>query len=345
AALMPSVLTRHPIYLAVSLGLIAVTYQRLARHTPTAAAWGSFARLSMIFVLFTLVANSVLGGIGETTLFELPGWRWYGARGEVLFQLGGPVTLESLVAGLTTAVALLAVIFALATFNSLADHYQLLRSLPSFLYQAATVVSIALTFLPQLVRAQREIREAHALRGHRIHGLRDLLPLVVTLLAEGLDRAMSLAESMEARGFSGPPRDPRAQRRSRLQIAFGLGLMLTGFIARDLRLDDVPGGWLAAAGGLTLTATIWRLGRGVHRSRYRHQLWRWRDTVLTLCSLASLTALSGLYLVDGALFFFQPFPRITWPSFDPRVVVPMLLLLTPIALPGRPRVAREDAGR
>lgn len=326
-ALLPSVLTRHPLYLLSSLLLVAWVHLRLGKLSPTAGAWSGFARLALVFLFFTLAVNVLLGGRGSTVLVQLPAWRWTADDGRVLFQLGGAITAESLVEGLISALALLSVIYALATFNALADHSQLLRDLPAFLYQGATVVSIALTFLPQLVASQRQIRQAHALRGQHIRSLRDLLPLLVTLLAEGLDRAMSLAESMEARGFSGPPRSPGLRRVLRGGIAIGLGLLLAGSALHGLRR---PGGLpLLVAGGAVLAGVVWRLGRDVQRSRYRRRRWRSVDTALVSLALLSVGALLGLYFQRRSLFFYQAWPALRWPGWDPRA----LLALLPIAAP------------
>ena len=66
------------------------------------------------------------------------------------------------------------------------------------------VTSIAITFVPQTVTRFTEIREAQALRGHRVRRIGDLLPLIIPLLAGGMERSMDLAEAMEARGYGRP---------------------------------------------------------------------------------------------------------------------------------------------
>lgn len=343
AALLPSVLTRNPFYLLCSLLLVAAVHRRLGKLSPTAGAWSGFARLAVIFLLFTLAVNVVLGGRGATVLVELPAWRWIGSDGRVLFQLGGAITAESLTEGVISALALLSVIYALAAFNALADHSQLLRDLPTFLYQGATVVSIALTFLPQLVVSQRQIRQAHALRGQHIRGLRDLLPLLVTLLAEGLDRAMSLAESMEARGFSGPPRAPRLRRLLRVGIAVGLGLLLAGSVLHGLRRSG--GLALLVAGGSVLALTVWRLGRDIQRSRYRRRRWRAVDSALVALALLSGGSLLGLYLRQRGLFHYQAWPAVQWPGWDLRIVLALLPIAGPMVLYRQPnRSLAESAG-
>jgi energy-coupling factor transport system permease protein len=337
AALFPAVLTRNPLYLLLCFSLLVLVHQRLAHHAPAASAWGGLLRLSLVFVLFTLVFNMLLGGYGETVLFKLPAWRVLGEGEQVLFQLGGPVTLESLVFGLSTAVVLTIMLLALSTFNTLVDHYQLLRGLPGFLVQAATIVSIAFTFIPQLFQAQKEMREALALRGHRVRGFRDLMPLLLNLVAEGLERAMALAESMEARGFSGPALSPRAQWIPRALIALALGLGLGGFLLREIEQHALLGLFLLAMGATVLTSTLWYLGRRTERSRYRRQTWHRRDSALVILSLLAVIALSGLYGFAPERFAFNLLPRVGWPPFDPWVAAPVLLLTAPMFLLPRRR--------
>ena len=329
---LPGLLTRNPFYLLLSLGLLGFVHHRLARRSPTTAAWGSVLRLSLFFVLFTLAFNLLLGGYGETTLFELPAWKVEGEGGRTVFQIGGAVTLESLLYGLTTALVLTVMLVAVSIFNALVDHYQLLRGLPRVLYQAATVVSIAITFVPELFRAQKEIREALALRGHRFRGFRDLLPLLLNLVAEALERAMALAESMEARGFSGPPLSSGERRGPRIAVALGLAIVLAGWLLKGLWERPVLGFLLICGGCALLALTLWHLGRRVERSRHRRQIWQHRDRALALVSTLAVVWWLGLFGFERSLFAFHLLPRVAWPPFEPQVALPLFLILSPVLL-------------
>lgn len=346
AATLPSLLTSNPTYLGVALVLVGWTHRRVAGRSRTAAAWGSFARFALFFVVFTLAFNVLVGGTGDTVLFELPAWRVTGEQGVTLFQIGGAVTLESVVFGLIRAAALLLVIFALATFNALADHSQLLRGLPRWLDQAATVLSIAVTFMPQVVAAQKDIREAQALRGHRLRKMRDFMPLVLVLLAEALERAIGMAESMEARGYSGPVL-PRSRRHlPRQLIAAGLLLLVAGAVAGDLRVAGEGAVWPSAAmvlGAILTGVALAIVGRRGGRTRYRRELWRPRDSGLTATSVLAAAVLLGLYLYDRAPFFYPVFPRLQAPSVDAAILVPLVAILAPIAFLPRPPAEPAEA--
>lgn len=354
AAMLPSLLTSNPVHLAFAFGLVLWNHRQVAGRSPDARAWGSFAGFALFFVVFTLIFNVLMGGAGTTVLMELPAYKIFDDDGSVLFQIGGDVTLESLVFALIRALALLSVIYALATFNTLVDHYQLLRALPRQLSQAATVVSIAVTFMPQLVEAQKDVRQALALRGRPVRALRDAVPMILILLSEALERAMGLAESMEARGYSGPP-DPAGGRPARWAVTLGLLSIGVGTIAGDLGLElfgtpwDGPGQRTLLVGlGTAAILGAWNhLGRRrAVRTRYRREPWRRRDAVLVALSAAAGTVLISLFLLDREAFFFPVFPTLKRPSADFRLLLPMLALLGPsLLLPEPTRAAASPEPR
>jgi energy-coupling factor transport system permease protein len=229
AAGVAALLTRNPLYLtliALAAGVVW-TAQRHAAQTPLVAGRG-LARLALTALTFSVVLNMLFSHSGRTVLIRLPA---------VLPYIGGPITLEAAVYGLTTGLAILALLLVALAFNAAVDPAQMLRYLPGFLYSAGLVVSIALTFAPQTKRALDEIREAQQVRGHRPRGLRDLPPLVVPLVTTGLENAIGLAEAMAARGFGHTAPQSAAQPRSRM----GAALAALGLFPDRLRLSANSG--------------------------------------------------------------------------------------------------------
>ena len=338
AALLAAMLTKNPFYLLLVLLAVGLTYQRLKEQWASHQAWGSFLKIGVVLVLFSLAFNLLFTNAGATVLFTLPEVRWEtnSPTGEAAaFQLGGKVTLESLAFGLSAGLALLAMLVIFATFNVLVDYYQLLRYVPNFLYQSAIVMSIAITFIPQLMLAQREIREAQALRGHRFRRLRDLLPLFVTLLAEGLERSITLAESMEARGFARQTTTTARAVSTGLPgkglVALALALLAGGVFAQRYFPNPLPGRLALFSGGLLLVGLLWFMGRTVRRSRYRRELWRRKDTLVALTSGLISLVLAATWLAARSAFIFYPYPRFSWPPFDPLIGLLLLLLAAPVA--------------
>jgi energy-coupling factor transport system permease protein len=355
AALAPPLLTRNPIYLAAALAAIGAVYLALGRGGPgtAAAGWGAFLRLGLIVVAVSTLIQPLVVHQGATLLFTLPSWTWTAeALGRTLgtIEIGGRVTLESVVYGAGRGLALLAVLLAFAAFNARVDPYQLLRRVPRFLYRSGIVLSIALAFVPQMLAAQREIREAQALRGHRFRGVRDLVPLLVALLAEGLERSIDLAESMEARGFgAGSPtaggagadgRPPLSVNALHAALATALALLLAGAGVRAF-YPGAAAGWLAlAAGALLLAASLAAVGRRVRRSRFRREPWRRRDTALAACSIAAFAAFAAAWLIGRPTLLFYPYPLLPAPPFHPALGIALALLAAP-ALAAR--IGRGDA--
>ncbi len=165
-----------------------------AGQSRKAESWGVFLRFGLSVWLIALFFNLLFAHAGNMVLFVLPrNWPF----------IGGPITLEALLYGLANGANLFAVLLVFATFNLGMEVHRLLRWLPAGLYQAGLIVSIALAFIPQLISSLREIREAQLLRGHKFRAIRDWIPLFVPLLTTALERSLTLAESMEARGFGG----------------------------------------------------------------------------------------------------------------------------------------------
>ncbi|MFZ5917603.1 MAG: energy-coupling factor transporter transmembrane component T [Chloroflexota bacterium] len=320
-------ITQHPLYLALTLTGVWLVYQTVRRCSPEAAVWGSLVKLALFVWLFTVPFNALAVHVGQMVLFRLPtDWP----------IVGGAITLEAIVYGLLNGLKLITLLLVFAVFNTGVDHYRLLRLTPAFLYQVGVITSIAVTFVPQMIAAGQEIREAQTIRGHRFRGLRDLLPLFVPLLTGGLERAMGLAESMESRGFGGNVRAVSSQEELLIKLGTLLALLLAlggvfwyGYFAPN----RTPGAALMGIGAVLLIAIFWRLSRRVARTRYRRGVWRWRDTALALSSLALGAGLLATRLAGGNLLSYSPYPpHPLLPSFNTVVGLLMLLVAAPALL-------------
>lgn len=327
AAVVPVLATRHPGYLAVTLAVTVAVHRALSRGRPATASWDTLLVLGLGLVLLTVLVPPLLVHWGETVLFTLPALSLPLPGVSDQPVLGGPVTLESLAYGISTGLGLMCLLVVFATFNTAADAYRLLRALPRSLARSGVVLSIAVTFVPQMMVAQKEIREAQALRGHRFRKLRDLAPLFVTLLAEGLERSITLAESMEARGFSRPGGKEGTSGRLGLLLAFGL--LVAGAVVRTWLPDRWWGDALLLLGVAALLVALSRLGRKAPRTRLRPASWSRRDSLLAVASALSLTLVLAVRGTGGGDLGWYPYPRVELPELDPLVLLGLLLLLVP----------------
>jgi energy-coupling factor transport system permease protein len=342
-------LTRNPFYLGLALCAVLVVNAWLDRSVvaadrsadgaegrddggpdPDPVRRGRGALLRLVLGLLVVVAlfKWLSLHVGATVLFRLP---------EEWPLIGGPITLEALVFCGLDALSLVATLAVFAVFSAGADYYALLRSVPPFMHQVGLVVSIAITFVPQTVTRFAEIREAQALRGHRVRRAGDLLPLVMPLLAGGMERSMNLAEAMEARGFSAPAGTRHARGLPPVAVqcglVLGLGLVLVG-AALPVLWADVPwAGWAALWAGLLLVgATLWAAGRGTGRTRYRRAVWKDVDTALVVVSLAVVGMLLAYRLTAPAELVYDPLARLRVyaPGFDPLLAAAFAALAAPV---------------
>ena len=171
-AVLALTLAPGPPYALLALLATALVAAAWGRSAPDGRPYALFARLGA-FVLLGYVIFSVItvgGARGQTVLLRMPAVWLPDALGGVV--LGGPVTGEALALGASRGLVVWALLAAFGAFNALVNHYRLLRLAPRSLFHAGLAVTIAVTFVPHLVRAGAEIREAQRARGHRFRGVR-----------------------------------------------------------------------------------------------------------------------------------------------------------------------------
>jgi energy-coupling factor transport system permease protein len=327
AAAVPAFALKNPLYLGLVLGAAWIVYAALGRTSPIGSSWGGFVKIGLFFLVLAVPFNALSIHAGQLVLFHLPA-NWP--------IVGGAITLEAILAGAVNGLSLFTILLVFAAFNAVVDHYQLLRATPAFLFQAGVVVSIAITFVPQMVLSGKEIREAQRIRGHRFRGHRDLLPLVIPLLANALERAIQLAETMEARGFGSAVRPASPRRAGLIQwgmLAALLGLLAGLFVVTYFPAGSLWGWTLAALGAAGLLAIFWLQGRGVQRSRYRRDHWTSRDTAISAAGIVVLAAVVVARLTVPETLAYSPFPPYPLlPPFNPSVGTSLLLLTLPALL-------------
>jgi energy-coupling factor transport system permease protein len=327
AAALPVMLSQNPLYLSIVCVAAGIVYAVIRQRSPLAQSWGSFLKLGLTLIILTAPFNALIVHAGRLVLFTLPrAWP----------LVGGPITVEAAIFGATKALSLFTLLLLFTVFNCTVDQARLLRWTPAFLFEAGLVTSIALTFVPQTLCSAQEIREAQIIRGHRFRGVRDLLPLFVPLLTSGLERAMQLAESMEARGFGGgsEPLSPRREALVKIATAMALLGLVGGFFTATYFHDQQTLGWALLILSLVTLALVFRIqGRRVHRTRYRHDVWQRRDTALAAISagLAVIVLLVRVWARSALTYYPYP-PFSPWPSFNPLLGGSLALLVAPVVL-------------
>ena len=152
--------------------------------------------------------------------------------------LFGPVTTGSVAMAVLEGLRLAVLLGVFGAFNSVADTFALLRLAPRRWHEPVLVVALALSLAPRTLEVVGRVREAQRLRGIDVARWRSLPALAVPVLEGGMEQALTLAESMDARGHG---RGPRSRYRrepftwaSALTVAAS-GLAATSFAAASVR--------------------------------------------------------------------------------------------------------------
>jgi len=126
---------------------------------------------------------------------------WTGPTVPVLGRLD--VTSEELRNGLFQGLRLTAVALAFAAYALLLDHDRLVQA-AGFARRSVLAIALATRLVPTLERDAAGLVESLRGRGVEVSGLRGRARLLSPLLAGSLERALNLAEAMEARGYGRP---------------------------------------------------------------------------------------------------------------------------------------------
>jgi energy-coupling factor transport system permease protein len=269
-----TLVTRNPLYLVIILASARIVQYACGRSE--SAVKLSFWRLAAVIFAFSILFNFLLVHVGQTVLFVLPRNWWL---------IGGPLTLEAIIYGAISALLLVTLLGVFLAFNSLVPTGDLISLTPRALSSVGIVVLIAVTYVPETLQQLDRVREAQALRGHRLRGLRDWQPIVVPLLVGGLERAMNLAETMVARGY-GTTGDESLPARSRMLLIGALILLFGGWVISFW--SQVPGWVTLLLGGLLLAAAFFDLGRRSRRTRYQPLQWHAVDWLVAGAAIVPL---------------------------------------------------------
>jgi energy-coupling factor transport system permease protein len=169
--------------------------------------------------LGVLVVSPFLWSAPDGTLL------WEGPVVPVLGPLD--VTTTELAEAALNALRLAALALAFSAYALLLDHDRLVAA-AGVARRSALAVALATRLVPSLERDAAGLAEAVRGRGVVLEGARGYATLLSPLVAGSLERATSLAEAMEARGFgrSGSTRAPRPPWSGRDRLALPLAMLI-----------------------------------------------------------------------------------------------------------------------
>lgn len=202
--------TTNPFYLGLVVAVSWVVYAAQRVPGPTERSFRVFA----IAGLVTMVVRTSLVFLGTVD------------AGSVAFA-----ALEG------ARLATLLIVFG--TFNAVTDPYGVVRLAPRRFHEPALAAALALSIAPRTISMVGRVREAQRLRGMHPSAWRALPTLAVPVLETGMDDAVTLAESMDARGHG---RGRRTRYRPDRWTAGAIAVVATSIVAAGVYLSASFGG-------------------------------------------------------------------------------------------------------
>ena len=316
---------------------------------PWARGFGTYLRLGLIIIAVRVVFRVLLDAqYGTTILFTLPEAYLPDAAAGV--RIGGPVSLEGLLAAVYDGVRLATLLLCFGAANVLADPRRLLKTLPAALHEIGVAMTVALTVAPQLVESGHRIRRARKLRG--ANGSRGgvIRGVMIPVLEDALDRSLVLAAAMDSRGYG---RHADQTRRTRvitatLVLAGVAGVFIGTYGMLDGTTPRLLGGPMLAAGCMVAVIGVRVGGSRVRRSSYRPDPWELAEWVVMACGVGAAAAMFVASSVDPDNLYptLQP---LRWPTLGLVPAVAALIgvlpawLAPPVDLGEASSIAREVA--
>ena len=313
--------TRNPLILILLVGEFALIVDKLSRleegNVPVINPW----RFALVAVPIGSLFNGLTSHFGQTVLIRLP---------DAIPLIGGVVTAEALIYGAINGLVLTALFFAFTVLNLAVPVGELIQYFPRAFYPFAVVSAIAVSFFPTTLRQIRQVQEAQAVRGHRMRGIKDWLPLFVPVLIGGLERALQLAEAMTSRGFAGSSSLDESQYFwVPLASVTGLIFILGGVVMRLLPAWAPRSLIFLVIGVVFIMWALWKAGSDVKRTRYYRVEWTQKDS---LVSIFALIAVVSALLMKAPVLNYTPYPVVSWPPFNLVLGIAFLGFTAPVWL-------------
>jgi energy-coupling factor transport system permease protein len=197
AVLILSLIFNHPVYILLLLVAVLslVLVGRVGRE------WSSAMRLAVWLGISIIVINALVSYHGSHVLLEAP---------FTLPVMGTPkITAEAIAYGAVMALRLIVIIstFVLINLTVHPDEIMAVLLKLKFPYRSVLLNSLATRFMPCLIEDVARISDAYRARGleldtgSRLVRLKNRSRIVIPLLANSLEKAVQVAEAMEARAF------------------------------------------------------------------------------------------------------------------------------------------------
>ena len=182
-----SMFLMNPVCLAVSLSCAVANAVQL--NGQKTVLFG--LKFILPTAVLVMLINPIVNHAGVTMLTYLP---W-----------DNPLTLESVVYGIASAVMLSSVVFWFSSFNKVMTADKLVYLFGKIAPALGLLLSMAFRFVPRFSAQFREVRTAGKLLGREKSGfiekIKDAVRVISVMLSHSLEDSIETADSMKARGY------------------------------------------------------------------------------------------------------------------------------------------------
>lgn len=306
--------TTNPLLLALIVAVVAFVVSARRGDAPWASGFRTYIIMAGVVIGIRVVFRMILDGQnGEHVIFTLPEVSLPESAAGI--RIGGPVSLEGVLAALYDGMRLGTMLVCLGAANVLANPKRLLKAVPSALYEIGSTVTVALSVAPQLMESLVRVTRARKLRGDVGRRTHWVSQVAVPVMTDALDRSLYLAAAMDSRGYGRTGAIPRSSR-----IVTGT-LLITGMAGICIGVYGLLDSTTPAAMGAPvliaamMLSVIGFIGSGsrTRRSRYRPDPWAWPEMAVTVCGVIPAVVVITLLGTDS-IGLNPPVQPLSWPS-------------------------------
>lgn len=321
----------NPFYVAVVIAAATAVVWSFAPVSPLARAYPILLGLGATFALLRVVLTALTTRGSGDALFTLPSATLPRLLGG--FEVGGEIAAAVVARAAMEGFVIVGIMAAFGAFNAVVSHAELVQAAPRAFHEPGLILTVALAFVPSTMLAIAAVREADRARtGGRVVRRGRVLRQVVPVLETGLERAIALSESMDARGFARASANSaeRAAAWAGLASLLALGGAFVALVGREPRIAVALGG----TGIVALVLAVVLLSRGSGRRLYRRRGLTPTDwtMILAMAAVPAAVAVVGTIGADTLLWTTDPLAP---PPFDLLVGVTLAALGAPVIVAAR----------
>ena len=224
----------HPACLVISMAS-ALVYRSRLKETKTSMP----LRFVVPMAVLAAVLNPVFNHEGATILAYLPS--------------GNPLTLESMVYGIASALLLACVIVWFSCYNEVMTSDKFVYLFGRIIPSLSLILSMTMRFVPRFSAQLKQVRQAQACIGRDMSDgrlfdkIRNALTILSIMISWSLENAIETADSMKSRAYGLPDRTAfsiytftERDKYALIWLGFCGVYIVCGWIAGMLRFDYYP---------------------------------------------------------------------------------------------------------